>query len=182
MTHVIIPGDIHAAIGADGVAEALNERWLVPDTDSGFLCATNDLAKVEQMRKLADIKPEDYAVNTPPVAESHAVSLLHTKRHLNEIAAPMTGQPSPGLSTVGQPVNPVVQGQGDGGFPIGTSVAVSRQGVKATGMIEKLLPDGRYKLGFSPDQQTKPPGDDIFSKDEMTVMPNDPQRSAVTAP
>lgn len=186
MTHVVIPGDIHEAIGADGVAEALKERWLVPDTDSGYLCVTNDLVKIEEMRTLAEMKPEQYAPEAVSVTESHEVSLFHTKRRLHEIAAPGTGHPAPGLTTLGQPpVAPQApaapQGQTDDGFPIGTPVTISRQGRSANGMIEKLLPDGRYKLGFGADQGGRPPGDDIFSKDEMTVVPNNPQRTAVTA-
>jgi hypothetical protein len=187
MTPVILPGEITAEIGPDGVSEALRERWLVPDVDSGFLCATNDLAVLDEMRKLAQMKPEEYKVDPVPVPESHDSVLLHSKRPhpINEIAAPMTGTPSPGLGTLGQPQstqppNPAA-GQGTGGIPVGTSVTVARQGVKATGMIEKLLPDGRYKIGFS-GQEAKPPGDDIFGKDEMTVVPANPQRSPVTAP
>jgi hypothetical protein len=105
MTHVIMPGEINAEIGPDGVREALDQRWLVPDTDSGFLCATNDLGKIEEMRALANMKPEEYKVEPILVPESHDATLLHTKRQrrINEIAAPMTGGQSPGLTAVAQP-------------------------------------------------------------------------------
>src|SRR5689334_202852 len=91
MTHVIMPGDINAAIGADGVSEALKNRWLVPDTDSGYLCATNDLKLVEEMRKLAEIPPDQYKPEAIPVRESHDLAVRHSKR-LTEVTAPGTGQ------------------------------------------------------------------------------------------
>ncbi len=111
MTHVILPGDMNAAIGPDGLREALQQRWLVPDMDEGYLCVTNDLGKLAEMRKLADMKPEQYKQEVIPVAESHDMALLHTRRAhpINEISAPMTGQPSPGLTSVSQPTSqPVV--------------------------------------------------------------------------
>jgi hypothetical protein len=184
MTHVIIPGEIRAEIGPDGVSEALASRWLVPDTETGYLCATNDLRLVAEMRKLAEEKPDDYKPQPIPVPESHDAVLLHTKRRsINEIAAPMTGGDSPGLGSIGEPQQPQrpqqPTGQGSAGPTVGTKVTVARNGVTGTGVIEKLMPDGRYKVGFS--QQPKPPGDDVFGKNEFTVVPNAPQ-SPATAP
>lgn len=190
MTHVIMPGEMNAAIGPEGVSVALSERWLVPDYDSGFLCATNDLGKIEEMRKLAEMKPEEYKLPPIQVLESHDSTILHTKRQhaLHEIAAPMTGGASPGLGAIGQPQMPQTPqtpqppvGQASDNLGVGTTVTVARGGRPASGVIEKLMPDGRYKLSFA-DQGQKPPGDDVFSKDEMTVTPSSPQRSPVTAP
>lgn len=190
MSHVIIPGDIRAEIGADGVAEALRQRWLVPDTDSGYLCAANDLATVAEMQRLAEMPSEEFKSQDLPVAESHDLALLHTKRQhsINEIAAPMTGAPSPGLAAVAEPQPPQApqapQAAGTGGKDpqVGTNVMVARQGVKATGVIEKLLPDGRFQVGYGQDVKQKPPGDNIFSKNEVTLVPGAQQSPASTAP
>lgn len=179
MTHVILPGEITAEIGPDGVSEALKERWLVPDADSGYLCATNDLAKVEEMRKLADMKPEQYQPEAISVTESHDSVLMHTRRRsITEIAAPATGKPDPAAAPAAPaaPAPTVSQAAPAQGQPgIGSAVTVARNGVSATGMIEKLLPDGRYKVGFAAGQQQRPPGDDIYSKDEVTVVPGAPK-------
>lgn len=205
MTHVIMPGDINAAIGPDGVAEALKERWLVPDTDSGFLCATNDLVKVEEMRKIAQVKPEDYKPEPILVTEGHDLSLLHTnrRRSLNEIAAPATGKDSPGLGAIAQPqshdqtpspasVMPQpqppaapqapapVSAPAAGGFGIGSPVMVARNGIQAHGMIEKLLPNGQYEVGFPAGQPNTPPGNNVYSKDEVSSVPNGTQNQPVT--
>lgn len=197
MTHVIIPGEINAVIGSDGVAEALKERWLVPDTDSGFLCATNDLAKVEEMRKLAEMPPDQYKPEPICVSGSHDVSLQHTRRErrIHEVAAPATGAPAPGLSSIAQPNPPPpppnsapppaapppapIAGAPQG-YSVGTPVTVARQGVTAQGMIEKLMPDGRYSIGYPATVTNRPPGDNIFSREEMTVAQNDPSKGPPT--
>ena len=189
MTHVIIPGEIQAVIGPDGFAEAIERRWLVPDTDSGYLCATNDLDVLGKMRKLAEMKSEEYTPEAIPVAESHDLAILHTHRQhqIVEIAAPMTGGQSPGLSTVAQPQEPQQPQQqppqgGGGGYAVGTPVTVARQGVKATGVIEKLMLDGRYTVGYPTGVAQRPPGDNVFSKEEMSVVPTEPQRTTSQSP
>lgn len=198
MTHVIVPGEINAVLGPDGVAEALQSRWLVPDTDSGYLCVTNDPSKVDEMMKLVDTKPED-ALKAAPilVTDSHNLSLLHTNRRhaIHEVAAPGTGAPAPGLSTISQPQPPPQQmaapapqaaaapapaPQG-GQMGVGMPVTVARQGITANGVIEKLMPDGRYSVGYPADVKQRPPGDNVFSKDEMTLVPSNPQRAPVAA-
>lgn len=190
MTHVVLPGEINAAIGADGVSEALRDRWLVPDTDSGYLMVTSEPAKVQEMIDLAGTKPEDALKPAPiVVTDSHAISLAHTKRRdvIQEVAAPMTGQPSPGLSSIAEPqppmnpAQPAAQTTGASGLNVGSAVTVARQGVAANGVIEKLLPDGRYSIGYGADVKNKPPGDNVFSKDEMTLVPSNPQQAAAPA-
>lgn len=184
MSQVIMPGDMNSSLGPDGLREALALRWLVPDLDEGFLCVTSDPHLIEDMRKLADMKPEQWKPEAIPVAESHDAALLHSRRtrSLNEIAAPMTGGSSPGLSTVAQPQAPQApqppQGQpGQPPFGIGSNVMVARQGVKSQGVIEKLNPDGRFQVGF-PQGQAKPTGDNIYSKEELSLVPASPQSPA----
>lgn len=163
-----------------------NAGWCLITT-AASLCATNDLGKIEEMRKLAAMKPEEYKLPPIQVLESHDATILHTKRQhpIHEIAAPMTGGASPGLSTLGQPQPPAAPQQPtrqpNDTLPVGASVTVARGGRPSSGVIEKLLPDGRYQLAFA-DQAQKPPGDNVFSKEEMTVVPGNPQRSPVTAP
>ena len=190
MTHVVLPGEITAEIGPDGVAEALKQRWLVPDPDEGFLCVSRDLGVIDEMRRLAEMKPEEYKVEAIPVTESHGLSLLHTKRShlLHEIAAPMTGAPSPGLSSTAQPaaapaapVGPVPPGGApQSPYTVGSPVTVARQGRSSSGVIEKLLPDGRFQVGF-PSGQSQP-GTNVFSKEEVNLAPTSPQRPPGTAP
>lgn len=190
MTFAIMPGEIRNDIGPDGVSEALSRRWLVPDTESGFLCAASDLATISEMRKLAEMPPEQWKPDALPVAESHDLAIAHTKRgHLIvEIAAPMTGQPSPGLSSVAQPGAPQPQpiaapsSQPNAAQPyqVGVSVATAREGARAQGVIEKLLPDGRFQVGFPPGQP-KPSGDNIFSKEELSAVPAAPGAPAAVS-
>jgi len=189
MTHIILPGEITAEIGPDGVSEALQRRWLVPDTDDGYLCASNDLAVLEEMRKVADAKPEQYQSQPIPVAESHDLLKLHSRRShaLNEVAAPGTGQPSPGLTATAQPASqpaappvapaapPAPKPPGQADMPIvGSQVTVARQGIRANGVIEKLMPDGRYQIGFAANAAQRPQGDNVYSKEEISLLPSTP--------
>lgn len=178
MTHIILPGEISAEIGPDGVAEALRNRWLVPDTDSGFLCATNDPGAVTEMHRVSGLNPEAYRPEAVSVAESHDLSLLHTRRShaLHEIAAPMTGAPSPGLASTAQP-QPAPSGRPDP-YAVGTAVTVARGGKPISGVIEKLLPDGRFQVGFA---NQPPQGGNVFSKEEVNAVPTSPERPTGTA-
>src|SRR6516162_5912973 len=143
MTHVIMPGEITAEIGPDGVAEALQRRWLVPDIDDGYLCATNDLKAVEEMRQTAQMKPEEFQGQVIPVAESHDLLQLHARRShaLYEVAPPMTGATAPGLSIVAQPVTQPKPPPGvpDTTMRVGPQVFVGRGGKPAVGVIEKEI-------------------------------------------
>jgi hypothetical protein len=179
MNPIVLPGEIRSAIGVEGVAEALKRRWLLPDLeDSGFLRVTNDLGVIESMRQLAQVKPEQYTPEALPVAESHDLAVLHTRRRhvLSEVAAPATGKPAPGLISIAMP-NPA-SGQPPEPYAVGVPVTVARQGVKANGVIEKRMPDGRFQVGFAPDQQ-KPQGDSVYSQEELGLVPQNPQRTPV---
>lgn len=175
MSHVILPGEITKEIGPDGVAEALKSRWLVPDTDDGYLCVTHDLGLIGEMRKLAEMKPEQYAPDAIPVAESHGLAMLHTRRHsIKEVAAPMTGQPAPTLQPMAQP-QAQAQPPQPGALAVGSQVMMARNGKSTTGVIEKDLGGERFQVGV-PDGQPRPAGDNIYSKNELSLMPNTPNR------
>ena len=55
-------------------------------------------------------------------------------------------------------------------MPVGSQVTVARQGVRANGVIEKLMPDGRYQVGFPATVTSRPQGDNIYSKEEISMM------------
>ena len=182
MSHIILPGEIKSAIGAEGMSEALQRRWLVPDTDTGYLNVTRDMQVVAEMQKIAEMKPETCTLNPVPISESHDMALGHTRRRsIVEIAAPGTGAPAPGLTSVSQPTPPTQPTQpgqpatAAGDHQIGTAVTTARDGRTYSGVIEKLLPNGRFQVGF-PAGQPKPNGDSSFGKDEMTIVPSTPQR------
>jgi hypothetical protein len=186
MTHLIPPGDLVREIGPDSVAEGLRRRWLMPDMDEGFLQVNRDLRVVEEMQKEANAQPQRGPAGPAaiPVSEGHAFSLLHTHRDrsIHEVAAPMTGGASPGLSAVAQPQpppppssQPPTSGSGPP-MAVGSQVTVARQGVKSNGVIEKLHPDGRFEVGF-PGGQPRPSGGNIYSRDEVSLIPMTPQQA-----
>jgi len=184
MTHVIMPGEITAEIGPDGVAEALQRRWLVPDTDDGYLCATNDLKAVEEMRQTAQMKPEEFQGQVIPVAESHDLLQLHARRShaLYEVAPPMTGATAPGLSIVAQPVTQPKPPPGvpDPTLRVGAQVFVGRGGKPAVGVIEKEITPDHFKVEFPPEQKDRPVGDNIYSRSELSTVMNKPLAAATS--
>ena len=197
MTHVILPGEITAELGPDSVAEALKNHWLMPDTDTGFLCVSQDRNIIEEMIKAAGPTEEAKPQSGPDASGGHGLSLLHTHRShaIHEIAAPATGQPSPGLSSISQPQSapapmpppqppqaapptPMAQ-PSQSGYSVGMPVSVARQGMKSVGVIEKMMPDGRFQVGFAADQK-KPQGDNVFGKDEVSLVPSAPHGQPAT--
>lgn len=180
LSHVILPGEIRGAIGGDGLAEALAQRWLVPDTDNGCLCVTNDLKVIAEMRIMSDMSPDAFKPQELPVAHSHDMSVAHSKR-LHEIAAPGTGKPAPGLSSVGQPAQaPAAPAQpvpaARGGVPapnaaapnVGDPVVVAENGRQFTGTIQSVGPDGRFTLSFGNERPANP--SKAYAKEEMRVI------------
>lgn len=58
MNPVIMTGEMTATLGYEGMTEALQRRWLVPNTETGHLQVSTDLRVVEEMRALAEHDPE----------------------------------------------------------------------------------------------------------------------------
>jgi len=54
MSPIVFQGEMHEVLGADGLAEALQRRWLIPNQESGYLQVTNDEGVVEEMKKLQE--------------------------------------------------------------------------------------------------------------------------------
>lgn len=54
MSHIIMPGDMQAMIGSDGVQEALRRGWIEPDYDTGALKVSSSLAIVEEIARIAE--------------------------------------------------------------------------------------------------------------------------------
>ena len=90
MNPVIMSGEMIAALGAEGMQEALQRRWLLPDTDTGYLQVSNDLASVEELRTAAET-PAPKQVESVVVDQTHNIALSHAHRNINELLAPGTG-------------------------------------------------------------------------------------------
>jgi hypothetical protein len=107
--------------------------------------------------------------------------MLHSRRAhpIYEVVAPMTGGDSPALAAIAQPQKYAAQPtQAQMPLSIGTPVVVAREGHTAQGVVEKINPDGRFQVGF-PEGQKAPSGDNMYSKDELSLLPASPASTGV---
>jgi hypothetical protein len=54
LASIIPSGIMQAELGIDGFAEALERRWIVPNTESGELSVTNDFAVIQEIERVAE--------------------------------------------------------------------------------------------------------------------------------
>jgi len=75
MNPIVIQGEMLATLESEGLQEALQRRWLVPDPSTGFLLVNQDAAKVQEMRQVAEHCghcPEDIAAKAAETATAAA--------------------------------------------------------------------------------------------------------------
>jgi hypothetical protein len=110
MNPVVMQGEMISVLQSEGLREALERRWLVPDVSSGYLLVSQDMTKVLEMRALAEQATEE---KPEPVQEStwnktwaqpdasHDAVMTHSVRNINELLSPGTGHDSGGPLTAG---------------------------------------------------------------------------------
>lgn len=108
MNPVVMQGEMLAALESEGLQEALQRRWLVPDPSTGFLLVSQDQSKVNEMREIAehcgecpgDKEKKDEKTKdewTKPWErpnESHQFAMNHSGRNISELLSPGTGHDS----------------------------------------------------------------------------------------
>ncbi len=204
MSQAIMPGELQSDIGAEAMQEALNNRWIVPDVETGFLHVTTDFGTLAEIRKLAEeqeiIEAEARAKGAPaPIQESvvettgypwqthafHESLGTHMQRRhsISEIAAPGTGNAAPPPSTSSRPVTPMAPASHapppspsnpSSGADIGDDVMVTENGKTFTGKIHSRDSGGNYQLTFG-DQ--KPMANRPYKSNEVRLV-----QKAVAAP
>ncbi len=182
LSQAIMPGELQ---------EALAKRWIVPDTETGFLHVTSDFSTLETLRKLSEEQiKEEQSGAAPKVAvqESSAYPWEHGayheslvnhvhRREIQEIAPPGTGKPSPGFQAQppAQPASPMAPvstsvptaSNPSAGADIGDNVIVTEDGKTFTGVVQSKEPGGNYKLSFGND---KPRTQRAYAGAEMKLV------------
>ena len=161
-TPIILPGEMIAAIEPEGMQEALQRRWVVPDMDSGNLMVTTDLSKLREMQEAASTPPVETKVAESACA-GYAVD--HANRPhlwLHEIAAPATGKPGPAL-TAPPPVSPTAP-----------TVGRATPTLDPTGEYDaaaKQDPSGKTTLKFTAKGAPPSASDPSFKVDKLDLAP-----------
>lgn len=176
MNPVIMSGEMIAEIGSDGMLEAQQRRWLVPNIDTGHLQVSTDLRVVEEMRALAEKEGDEKHEEgckcdkcKKDMHESHDLTLRHAHRNIDELMAPMTGHDN---SAPFKPVAPAaptastMPNGGAGGPGVGDEVIVAENGKDFTGTIGAVGQDGKYTMTFG---ANKPAQNRAYGSNEFKV-------------
>lgn len=198
LTHVIMPGDLTAQLGSEGMQEALRRNWIEPDYDTGALKVNGNLGVVQEMEAIlekecevchkekceCDGKPEEkqesqQEVKAPATVSPRSFAMGHSHR-LHEFAAPGSGQPDPANAPAVAPqTQPLVPPQNRADINrssehmVGEDVVVAEEGKTYQGKVQSKNPDGTYVLSFG---QNKPGVTRHYRKEEIqSVRPGDTQ-------
>lgn len=171
----MVPGAITAEIGSEAVQDALSRGWVRPDTDTGFLCLTDQQSQLIEMRELAG-QPEPEAKKQETVeSASRSFVMNHSVRNVTEafgvglasgtsgIGAPGSGQ-TRGVAPVQTPTSPQANKPGQD-YIVGEDVMIADEGKSYQAKIQSKNPDGTYRLTFGPNRPTKQ--DRMFRREEM---------------
>ncbi len=169
---VMTTGELLNLIGSDGMQEAMNARWIVPDPDTGFLTLNlhgGKLVELESACRCACGKTkENGQVYTMPMREAFAG--FGVPRPGITSGAGGSTQPAPTMSapdpTPTQQV-PTPPRQYKSGDP----VAVVQDNVTYQGEISGFEPDGRVRLRW---RGQRPPNDRSYGPGEFLVTDEKP--------
>ena len=170
---MVTTGELVNLIGSEGIQEALQNRWIVPDMDTGFLSLNTNGGKMQELEN-ACVCPscQGLSCECKPVFESISESMPSHMRESfagpgltspskTSSASPMSG-PSPSFPRP-QPASPTTPVE-NSTPQIGDSVVIADQGKDYTGRVASVGQDGRYKLSFG---ATKPGMDRDYNPNEL---------------
>lgn len=169
---VMTTGELLNLVGSDGMQEAIDKRWLVPDQDTGFLMLNLNGGKLVELEAACrcrcgktdcqcEAKTEDASASTMPMREAFAafgVSRPGTPTGGASQPAPMMRQVDP------TPTQQVPQGPRK--WRSGEPVEVEQDNVQYQGEISGFEPDGRIRVRWS---GQRPPEDRAFGPGEFLV-------------
>jgi hypothetical protein len=161
---IVMQGELQAQLGGEGFAEAVANRWVVPDFDTGGLTVTLNAAQAQDLQQAA--------VKTEAVDTAHDAAQAHANRQLMELNIPGIGAGSGGstMPNPPRPSTPTAPKMSQTKSPqIGDDVMVAEQGKSFTGKVQSVRPDGRYILSFG---NTKPAKARDYTANELRPVAN----------
>lgn len=174
MNPTVMQGEMQTVLGEEGLSEAINRRWLIPDYESGYLQVSNLDRAVNEMQEHAAMP--DPTPEPDRLGESRAVSVMHAVRNaptimeanvLSEIAAPATGGKAPGFASVPPPATPTSAAPApnarNDSYNIGDDVAVVENGRTYQGKVQ-VSNGGRFKVSFGGGER---PADRDYAPNEL---------------
>ena len=189
-TSLVVTSDLLNRVGAEGMQEALNRRWLEADTETGYLRLSLHQGMLEQMREAAEGACATCACDPCECCEqchkhpcccpaqestSRAFAESHAQRHTCEAygAPPAYGSGQP-AQPAGTPTAQPAPAPGHAEEPtVGEDVIIADEGKSYQAKVSAKNTDGTYKLSFGPN---RPARERMFRKEEIQrVQPGNVQ-------
>lgn len=170
-------GELINLIGSDGIREALLNRWLVADNDTGFLTLNTGGGKLLELENACrcdcgsltcecEVSAPSTQSTVMPMREAFAGFGLPHPGGGSPTGAPPPMTPRPLAQQTGAPVKPVT-GPDSKNPEIGDDTTVVDNGQAYTGKVATVGQDGRYRVSFG---NNKPPMDRDYGPDELRVV------------
>lgn len=168
---VLTTGELLSMIGSDGVQEALNRRWLVPDNETGFLTLNMHGGKLVELENACRCVcgKTDCACDIPDERPSTVMPMREAFAGFG-VSRPGTptggaSQPTP-MSRVPDPVPTQQTPAAPRQFRVGDPATVEQDNVAYQGEISGFEPDGRVRLRW---KGQRPPSDRAYGPGEFIV-------------
>lgn len=168
-------GELLNLIGNDGIQEALQNRWIVPDMDTGLLTLNLGGGKLQELAQACvcacgktdcscEAISDSKQTSTMPMREAFAgYGLPHPNAGGGTPPPPMLPRPQAAASpTPTTPAGPQAKPP-----QIGDQVMVADENKTFTGTVGVVGQDGRYRIKFGND---KPPMDREYNANELRLV------------
>jgi len=180
---VVTTGELINLIGSEGLQEALLNRWVVPDMETGFLTLNANGGKMQELESACRCACGKMDCACAPVVESAQVYTMPMRENfagpgLSSPSAPAAaGSPTGGASTMmprpQTPTGPAPAGPAPKQPRVGDPAVVEQDGRTYQGEISNVEADGRVRLRWS---GAKPSGDRAYGPNEFLIA--DKQQNA----
>ena len=172
---VVTTGELINLIGNDGLQEALNRRWIVPDQDTGFLTLNFNGGKLVELESACRCQCGKTDCACPEVNEGAASTVMPMREAFAGFGLPMPSStptnPPAAVSVPRTPATPTAPAApGQASPQIGDDAVVTEDGKTFTGKVASVSQDGRYRMSFG---GTKPNMDRDYGPNELRTLQAD---------
>lgn len=170
---VVTTGELINMIGSEGMQEALLNRWLVADMDSGFLMLNQNGGKMQELESACRCHCGKTDCACPAVVEAAPTTAMPMREAFAGPGLPRpggnagspTGSAQSMLPRPQAPLAPTSQtSQHDANPQIGDEVMMAENGQDFQGKVASIDQDGKMRLSFG---SNKPSMDRAYANNEL---------------
>jgi hypothetical protein len=170
---VMTTGELLNLIGQDGMQEALNQRWLVPDPDTSFLTLNQHGGKLLELENACRCACGKTDCNCPEAVEAQPSYTMPMREDFAGFGLPrpsgLTGAPqAPMLPRPQAPLTPTSPAPGGTAPKINDKATVREGNDEYEGIVSGFEDDGRLRLRWT---GRRPSKDRAYGPYEVQVKP-----------